>query len=258
MKRPRRSRPVKLRYRRRTRWDTARRPLIGVALGATLLFVGWHVATGVVGGVGRLFGVAGNAAGSPTPPGIQLQQVYVVSSGDTLNSVAAHFGIPESQIIRRNHISDPNKIYVGEKLIVPSPYNPKGTREMIVAAAQRFKINPYFALALAYQESGFNENVVSSTNAIGVMQVEPDTGKLVATDMGRSFNLGVASDNITVGVYWLAYLVHTYHGHERMAAAAYYEGMGNLSQYGYVADTQQYVDDVMALKRAFAGPNPPA
>jgi soluble lytic murein transglycosylase-like protein len=223
-----------------------------------MLFVGWRIVTGVVAGVSQLFGVAGNAATSQAPPGIQLQQVYVVSSGDTLNAIASRFGIPERQIIKRNHISNPNKIYTGERLIVPAPYNPKGTRQMIVAAAQRFKINPYFALGLAYQESGFNENVVSSTNAIGVMQVEPDTAKLVATDLGRSFNLGIASDNITVGVYWLAYMVHTYHGHERMAAAAYYEGMGNLAQHGYLVGTQQYVDNVMALKRAFASGNPPA
>ncbi len=258
MARRRRPRPVKLRYRRRSVWDASRRALIAIVCLAVLLFVGWRVVTGVAAGVGQLIGVAGNAGTSSAPPSIQLQRVYVVSSGDTLTAIASHFGIGAHEIIKRNHISNPNNIFAGQKLIIPAPYNPKDTRQLIVAAASRFKIDPYFALGLAYEESGFNENAVSPTDAIGVMQVEPDTGKLVARDLGRSFDLGIASDNITVGVYWLAYLVHTYRGDQRSAAAAYYEGMGNLAQRGYLNGTQQYVDNVMALKHAFASGNPPA
>ena len=142
---------------------------------------------------------------------------------------------------------------MGQTLIIPSPYHPAKTRHLVAALARQYHLDPAFALAIADQESGFNENAISPTGAIGVMQVEPGTGKQLATDLGRSIDLGVERDNITVGVYWLAYLVRYYAGNERSAAAAYYEGQGNLAAHGYLAGTGQYVADVMALRQRYLG-----
>jgi hypothetical protein len=38
-----------------------------------------------------------------------------------------------------------------------------------------------------------------------------------------------------------------------MAAAGYYQGLSSVQQNGMYSDTQQYVNDVMALKARFGG-----
>ncbi len=45
--------------------------------------------------------------------------VYVVRAGDTLGSIAARFGVSVSAIARANNIANPNRIYVGQRLVIP-------------------------------------------------------------------------------------------------------------------------------------------
>ena len=56
--------------------------------------------------------------GSPgtTPPG----SVYVVRPGDTLYSIARRLGVTVQALVNVNHIANPNRIYAGQRLIVPS------------------------------------------------------------------------------------------------------------------------------------------
>jgi lysozyme len=44
---------------------------------------------------------------------------YTVKAGDTLDRIAAHHGISANALAAANHISDPNKIYVGQVLTIP-------------------------------------------------------------------------------------------------------------------------------------------
>jgi len=43
----------------------------------------------------------------------------VVRSGDTLNSIAARYGVSPSTLARANGIANPNRIYVGQRLVIP-------------------------------------------------------------------------------------------------------------------------------------------
>ena len=45
--------------------------------------------------------------------------VYIVQPGDTLNVIAAEFGIPVRDLVAVNNITDPNSLSVGDKLIIP-------------------------------------------------------------------------------------------------------------------------------------------
>lgn len=62
---------------------------------------------------------------TPTPtalpstllPGTKIE--YIVQPGDTLASIASRFNSTEQAIVRENDIEDPNRIGVGDKLIVP-------------------------------------------------------------------------------------------------------------------------------------------
>lgn len=49
------------------------------------------------------------------------QTEYVVQRGDALSKIAKKFGVSQAAIMEANGIKDPNKIYIGRKLIIPAP-----------------------------------------------------------------------------------------------------------------------------------------
>ncbi len=57
----------------------------------------------------------------PTPKATPGPRVYVVRPGDTLFRIAARFGVTVNAIIEANHITDPNAIYTGQRLVIPRP-----------------------------------------------------------------------------------------------------------------------------------------
>lgn len=62
------------------------------------------------------------AAPSPTVPAAPTPQVYVVESGDTMTKIAKKFGVTVAQIMEANPtIKDPNKISLGQEIIIPVP-----------------------------------------------------------------------------------------------------------------------------------------
>lgn len=67
------------------------------------------------------FGVAAVSPAHAAPS--QDQALYVVSPGDTLTSIAARYGISASALAQANGISNPNRIYVGQKLVIPDASN---------------------------------------------------------------------------------------------------------------------------------------
>ncbi|RKH47105.1 LysM peptidoglycan-binding domain-containing protein [Corallococcus llansteffanensis] len=52
---------------------------------------------------------------------------YTVRSGDTLSGIASRHGTTVSALAKANHISNPNKIYVGQKLTIPGRSGGTGT-----------------------------------------------------------------------------------------------------------------------------------
>ena len=50
-----------------------------------------------------------------TPPPSE-PQIYTVKAGDTLTAIARRFSTTVSELVRLNHIKNPDLIYVGQKL----------------------------------------------------------------------------------------------------------------------------------------------
>ncbi len=120
-------------------------------------------------------------------------------------------------------------------------------RTLVERTARRHGVDPRLALAVAYQESGWNQRAVSPANAVGVMQVIPDAGAWASMLLGRELDLLDTEDNVTAGVVMLRALGRET-GEQRATLGSYYQGLASLRQHGAYADTRRYVDSVLALR----------
>ncbi|HEX4977382.1 MAG TPA: transglycosylase SLT domain-containing protein [Nocardioides sp.] len=128
-------------------------------------------------------------------------------------------------------------------------------RAAIVRAAQRHGVSPSLALAVAWQEAGWQHDRVSPAGAIGAMQVLPGTGRWMSTMVGRRLNIKDLYDNVTAGVVLLRWLRDE--ARPRYAVAGYYQGLAGVRRHGMYRSTERYVDNVMALRKRIAdGWNP--
>ena len=60
---------------------------------------------------------ATSGAGETTTGG--AAQRHVVTSGDTLNSIARQYGVTVEALQQANGITNPNFIYIGQELVIP-------------------------------------------------------------------------------------------------------------------------------------------
>lgn len=215
---------------------------------------------------------------------------YTVRADDTVSAIAARLGTSQATVLKANHLRRTSVIHPGQRLRVPrvaaSRPAPRATangfagrtypdavvraaasnrrqlasravpsraamRRLIERTARRYGVDPALALAVGYQESGWNQRQVSVANAIGAMQVIPSSGQWASTLVGRRLNLLDAEDNVTAGVVILKALT-TSAGRLDHAVAGYYQGLGSVQSRGLFADTQQYVRSVLSLRRQFA------
>jgi soluble lytic murein transglycosylase-like protein len=124
----------------------------------------------------------------------------------------------------------------------------------ISAVATRNGVPASLATAIAWQESGFNNAMVSSANARGVMQVMPGTWAWVQANLARrQLDPASAIDNVGAGVLYLGQMLRDAGGNAALAAAGYYQGAASVRDIGMLPETRRYVDDVMALQARFGG-----
>jgi LysM repeat protein len=121
------------------------------------------------------------------------------------------------------------------------------TKALIIKIAQANGVDPKLALAIGWQESGWDQRQVSPANAIGVMQVIPSSGQWASEMVGRKLNLMKAEDNITAGVAIIRSLLRSADSLPN-AIAGYYQGLASVRAHGMYADTKQYVTNVLSLR----------
>ena len=123
-------------------------------------------------------------------------------------------------------------------------------RRLVYRTARRVGVDPSLVLAVAYNESGFQQGVVSPVDAIGVMQVLPSTGRVLGSDYGRRLDLLKTEDNVLAGALLLKQLVRAT-GRSDLALAGYYQGLGSVHAHGMLPQTHTYVRNVSALRARF-------
>ncbi len=94
-------------------------------------------------------------------------------------------------------------------------------------------------------ESGFQQDVVSSVGAIGVMQLLPETWEFVDTVL-----LGVRTPrnyqgNVRAGVRYLRWQLDEFDGNVRLALAGWYQGARAVREIGLYDDTKLFVRVVL-------------
>jgi peptidoglycan lytic transglycosylase len=139
-----------------------------------------------------------------------------------------------------------------ERLWYPLEY-----KQIVRGHARNYDLDPALVAAVIYQESKFKADARSSSGAIGLMQLLPDTAKGIALHTGGSrFEVADLYDpeiNVRYGAWYLRHLLRKY-GDERIALAAYNAGQDNVDRWlaagGDIAfpETRHYVDRVEELK----------
>jgi soluble lytic murein transglycosylase len=112
------------------------------------------------------------------------------------------------------------------RTLYPLPYEAALRRE-----AARNDFDPMFAAGLIRQESTFQADIVSYANAIGLMQVLPKTGKILAKQLKVRYKKKLLYDanyNLQLGMLYIANLVRLT-GAPEYAAAAYNAGEDRIA-----------------------------
>jgi LysM repeat protein len=217
---------------------------------------------------------------SPTPAAApaSARRTHTVRAGEHLTGIARHYGVSIGSIVGANGITNPSRIFAGQRLAIPGAA-PAGhaaptpspaasvpasmaalmlrreeVRRVIVEEARRYDVPEALALAVAWQESGWRQDVVSRAGAIGVMQILPATGEWVGEVMlGSRIDLRDTRQNVRAGVRLLAHYLARYRGDVDLVLAAYYQGQTAADRHGVYPVSRPYVASIRALVRMLGG-----
>jgi soluble lytic murein transglycosylase len=126
---------------------------------------------------------------------------------------------------------------------------PRAYWDMIAQAANGDALDPYLVLALMRQESLFNPQARSVSDARGLMQLMPATADRIGPSAGveqASLNLYDPSQSVRVGTAYLKNLFEMFGGDPFKAVAAYNAGEHAVQQWNakYPGDDDQWVENI--------------
>lgn len=126
--------------------------------------------------------------------------------------------------------------------LVADPSVPTVYRESLQRAADRYSVSPSLLAALARQESGWRQSIVSPKGAVGLTQLMPPTARALAVNP-----LDPAA-NLDGGARYLRTLLDRFDGDVERALAAYNAGPGRVVRANGVpaiAETRAYVTTII-------------
>jgi LysM repeat protein len=209
--------------------------------------------------------------------------------GESLEQVARRFGVSVNALAAANGLPNPNFVRSGTVLNIPSggaptatasaparptgqavvvamppaqlasaraapkiavPVDRAGLRSAFLQFSRLAGVPSDLAMALAWQESGWQRNKVSSTQAVGVMQLMPDTVDFVSSQLlgVKPLNPRDPIANIRMGTRFVRYLIDSNGGNVDLALASYYQGLRSVRENGPLDETRRFVANVKALR----------
>jgi N-acetylmuramoyl-L-alanine amidase len=196
---------------------------------------------------------------------------YVVQPGDTLSGIAASAGLSIDELAHVNGLYVDNPLVAGTTLTTsgsggggsasggstgdaPVPTNETVSPGQVGDIAASENVSPSLADAVATQESGFDNSLVSSADARGVMQILPSTWDFINGSLAsQPLDPASARDNVRAGALYLGYLADNTGNDPVSTVASYYQGLGSVQSGGLLPETQQYVDSVLSLRDRYRG-----
>ncbi len=150
---------------------------------------------------------------------------------------------------------------------VPMHLRPKMEKFLLLALrmAEKYQVDPFWALAVMWTESHFNPVALSHRKAIGLMQIMPDTGHFLAHHLYRPLSPSVARDitvvpsiNVEMGVFYLRKLVRMFRHDYALATIAYnlgpYAVKKRLAAKQSLSPGNLYLEKVSAYYQLLSGP----
>lgn len=130
----------------------------------------------------------------------------------------------------------------------PAPAPSTNVRSLLTSWAVAYRLDPALVRALGWMESGFQQGLVSSAGARGVLQILPVTRgyvehQLIGHKVPRS-----TSGNIRIGVAYLRQLLTEFSWNRERALAAWYQGPASVRKRGPLNSTRLFVRNVLALR----------
>ena len=218
---------------------------------------------------GRTLTIPGGGATAAAPARATSAGSYTVRPGDTLSDIAARLGVSTSALTRANGITNANRVVVGRTLTVPAASAapavagaPAGLPARLRQSPRRLAYIPSFdrwaahygvpadlLKAMTWVESGWQQHAVSSTGAIGIGQIMPDTHAWLRDIIIRErLDPTDPDDNIRMSARYLRWLLDRTGGNVRLALAGYYQGLHAVQTRGVLAESERYVANILAFR----------
>ncbi len=187
-------------------------------------------------------------------------RIHVVRQGEYLSELARRYHTSVARLARLNHLNPAHVLLVGTRLRIPAarsgarvvrtaertgPVAP--VRVLLDRWAAHYGVDKHLVRALAWMESGYNNSLVSPAGARGIMQLLPSTWRYVEMSLVHHRVRHDAAGNTRVGVALIHHLLRVFHGNERLALAAWYQGEGAVRRDGVFKVSRRFVADVLAL-----------
>jgi hypothetical protein len=188
-------------------------------------------------------------------------RVHVVRPGESFFSIAMLYRVSPWQLARENGIPLTNVIVPEQRLVLPAGARMRspatatpvplagrdGVRAEIDHWSRVYRVDPKLARALAWMESGFQQDVVSSVGAVGVMQLLPETWEFVDAVLLGERTPRDYRGNVRAGVRYLRWQLDQFGGMVRLALAGWYQGARAVRERGIYPETREFVRIVLAL-----------
>jgi LysM repeat protein len=187
--------------------------------------------------------------------------VHLVRSGDSLTALARRYHTSVAKLAKLNHLDPSHYLLIGTKLRVPVVKHVPATRvayrtssvasvrALLDHWALHYGVSVHLVRALAWMESGYNNALVSSVGARGIMQLLPTTFRYSETVLIGHRLRHNADGNVRAGVAYLSHLLHVFHGNRRLALAGWYQGERAVRKHGVYKVSKTFVTDVLALQQ---------
>jgi LysM repeat protein len=193
----------------------------------------------------------------------QHLRVHVVRAGESLTALARRFHTTVLRLARLNHLDPSHYLLIGTRLRVPAGHlqhvtvrrtayrtaSVSSVRALLDHWAAHYGVSVHLVRAVAWMESGYNNGLVSSVGARGIMQLLPTTFKFAESVLIGHRVRHNANGNVRAGVAYLAHLLRDFHGDKRLALAGWYQGERAVRKHGLYKVTRTFVADVLALEK---------